>query len=183
MKGRFVMIIGPSAAGKTELVKALLARVPGSARLVTMTTRPQRPGELEGVDYHFVDRAEFERRIAAGDLLEHAEVYGNLYGQSKEVLESSLLAHPYVFGIIDVKGAKALKAIMPEALAIFIDPGSLEDLSARLRTIRAGISEAELEKRLATAAEEMASAAAFDAIIQNAPGRFEETIEQAIRLL
>jgi guanylate kinase len=183
MKGRFIIIIGPSASGKTELVNALLKKVPDSARLITMTTRPPRPGEEDGKDYFFITREEFERRIVRGDFLEHAEVYGNLYGQSKEVLDSYLAKFKYVFAIIDVRGARALKAQIPEALTLFIHAGSLEEIRDRLRQVRAGISDAELAKRLAIAAEELAQANDFDAVVENPTGQFEKAVEAVIRLL
>ncbi len=183
MKGRFIIIVGPSASGKTELVNALLKRVPRSARLVTVTTRPPRPGERDGEDYFFVSRTEFEKRIAEGEFLEYAEVYGNLYGQSKKILDAFLRKYRYVFAIIDVKGAQTLKAHMPESFTVFIRSGSLEEIRARLRKIRVDISEEELERRLATVAEEMTYADAFDASVTNVSGKFPETIENVMRRL
>ncbi len=120
MKGTLVIIIGPSASGKTTLVQELLKRVPESARLVTVTTRSMRPQEKEGVDFFFISRKEFEQRIQEGDFFEHAEVYGNLYGSSKKILDSYLKQYRYVFAIIDVQGAETLRTQVKNTFSIFI---------------------------------------------------------------
>ena len=132
MKGKFIVIVGPSASGKTELVKALVKKIPEAIKLVTVTTREKRPGEVESKDYYFTNKQEFEARIQSGEFFEHAEVYGNYYGSSKKVLEETLENYKYVFAIIDIQGAKTLKSAMPESLTIFIKPGSIQDIKNRL---------------------------------------------------
>ncbi len=180
MKGRLIIIIGPSASGKTELVSELLKKVPDSARLVTITSKPPRQGEN---DYIFITRKEFEDRIAKGEFLEYAEVYGNLYGQSKDALEDLLRSYKYVFAILNVKGARVFKKMMPEALTVFIRAGSLEEIRTRIRKVRAGISQEELSKKIDTAAEELSQAETFDVVVENPTGRFPETVEAVLRLL
>ena len=163
MKGKFVIIVGPSTSGKTEMVKALLERIPDSAKFVSMTTRAPRPDEKDGVDYVFVSCPEFEKRLAAGEFFEYAEVYGNLYGSSRKVLDTSLDRHPFVFAVIDFQGAQTIKAIMPEAFVVFLNPGSIEVVHDRMRKIRTDISEEQMKKRMETARHELSLANTFDA--------------------
>lgn len=181
MKGKFVMIVGPSAAGKTELVRALLEQLPDSARLITTTTRQRRPGETD--EYFFVSREEFEQGIKENDFLEYSEVYGNLYGPSRKVLNSFLEKYKYVFGIIDVQGARTLRESVPGALTIFIHPGSLEDLRGRMRQVREGTPEDELQKRLDIAAHEIALAPSFDHIVENKEGFLDEAVKEVMRIV
>ena len=184
MRGKFIVIVGPSASGKTELVKALVKRVPNSARLVTTTTRERRPGEKD--DYFFTSREEFEKGIAAGEFFEYAEVYGNFYGCSKKVLDDFRAKFEYVFAIIDIQGAETLRRKIHDAFVIFIRSGSLDEIKARLIRARggvSGISKEELEKRLDTAAQELSLASTFDAIVENREGHFAETVEGAINII
>lgn len=180
-KGKFIIIVGPSASGKTELVAALTKRIPNSARLITTTTRAPRPGEKN--DYFFVTREEFEKGIEAGDFFEYAEVYGNLYGPSNKVIESFREKYDWVFAIIDVKGARTLKSKIKDAVAVFLRPASIEDIRKRLLEERKETSKEELEKRLNTAAYEISLAPTFDFIVENRDGKFEETVEKTMRLI
>lgn len=183
MKGKLVIIVGPSASGKTDLTHALLERVQNSARLVTTTTRPMRSGEIDGQDYFFVERTVFNQKITEGEFLEHAEVYGNLYGVSKNNLDTFLKKYDYVFAIIDVQGAQTLKSYIPDALTIFIRSGSLEDIQKRLQHVRNDVSQQELKKRLETSAQELAQATTFDAIVENPFGHFDEAVAGVMELL
>ncbi len=182
MKGKFFVIVGPSASGKTELVKALISKIPNSARLVTKTTRPRRPEEKE-TDYFFISREEFEKGIAEGDFFEYAEVYGNLYGSSKKVLDDFRSKYDYVFAIIDVQGAQTLKEKMPDAHFIFIRPGSIEDIKKRLLRVRRSISTDELQKRLENIAHELSLAETFETVIENPDGRFSEAVQKAMEVV
>jgi guanylate kinase len=184
MKGKFIVIVGPSAAGKTELVTALLKKIPHSARLITTTTRPRRPGEKD--DYFFISREEFEKGIQKEEFFEYAKVYGNFYGASKVVLDTLRAQYKYIFAIIDVKGAQTLKVKIPDALVVFIHPGSIEDTHRRIRKVRRDIAQDELQKRLDTATYELSLAPRFDVIVENKDGHFDDavtTIETIIKNL
>ncbi|MDB5259354.1 MAG: guanylate kinase [Candidatus Taylorbacteria bacterium] len=181
--GTFIIIIGPSGSGKTELVRALLQRVPNSARMITATTRQPRPHERHGREYFFLERSEFEKGIARGDFFEHAEVYGNLYGLSRHILDGFLEKNDFVFLIIDEQGARRLKTDMPESFAIFIRPDSIADLEKRLITARPETPKEELRKRIDTARHELSMADEFDAVVENFDGRFGETVENTLKIL
>ena len=124
-----LVITGPSGVGKGTLIKGLLERVPGLELAVSATTRKPREGEVNGVDYHFLSEADFDRRVAAGEFVEHAEYAGNRYGTLKS--ELSRPARGIVLEI-DVQGARQVREALPEAKLIFIEPPSFEDLERRL---------------------------------------------------
>ncbi|MDE2497252.1 MAG: guanylate kinase [Xanthomonadaceae bacterium] len=166
MSGHLFIVAAPSGAGKSTLVNALLAREPGIALSISHTTRAPRPGDVDGVQYHFVDRATFERMVAHGDFLEHADVFGNCYGTSRGAVEPILKAGRDVLLEIDWQGAEQVRRAMPECVSIFILPPSRAELERRLRT-RATDSEATIEKRLAASREEISHAHAFDYIVVN----------------
>ncbi len=180
--GKFIVIVGPSASGKTELVKALIKKIPNSARLITTTTRERRTEE-KPTDYFFVSRAEFEKGIAAGDFFECADVYGNYYGSSKKVLDEFRKKYDYVFAVIDVQGAQTLKTKIPDALVIFLNPGSVQEIEKRLLRVRAGISQEELAKRHTKIAHELSLASTFDTVIENPEGHFAETVRKAMKII
>ncbi len=164
--GRLFIVAAPSGAGKSTLVNALLAREPGIALSISHTTRAPRPGDVDGVQYHFVDRPTFERMVADGDFLEHADVFGNYYGTSRGAVEPTLEAGRDVLLEIDWQGAEQVRRAMPECVSIFILPPSRAELERRLRA-RATDSEATIEKRLAASREEIAHAGEFDCIVVN----------------
>jgi guanylate kinase len=182
-RGKFIVIVGPSASGKTDLVDALVKKIPHATRLVTTTTRPQRPHEKHAEHYFFISRDEFEQGIAAGDFFEYADVYGNYYGSSQKNLDDTRAKFEYVFAIIDVQGARTLKNKVPDAFVIFLHPGSLDDLKRRIKKVRADISPEELQKRLDTAEKEIALAPTFDATIDNIEGHFDQTVHKVELLL
>jgi guanylate kinase len=172
-RGRLFIVAAPSGAGKSTLVNALLAREPGITLSISHTTRAPRPGDADGVQYHFVDRANFERMIAQGAFLEHAEVFGNYYGTSRDAVEPTLRDGRDVLLEIDWQGAQQVRRAMPECVSIFILPPSRAELERRLRT-RATDSEATIEKRLAASRDEIAHAHEFDCIVVN--DRFEDAV-------
>jgi guanylate kinase len=135
-RGRLVVISAPSGAGKTSIVKAILARNAGMRFSVSATTRPRREHEVEGVDYYFLTREEFLRRVAAGEFAEWQEIYGDCYGTLRSEIERGLQAKNDLLFDLDVKGALSIGELYPEALLIFIEPPSVESLRERLRDRR-----------------------------------------------
>lgn len=164
--GMLLVVSAPSGAGKTSLVRALLKNDPAIRLSVSYTTRPPRPGETDGRDYHFVDVPTFRQMLEAGEFLEHAEVYGNFYGTSRGKIADELATGRDVLLEIDWQGARQVKTHFPAARSVFILPPSLSTLRTRLRG-RGQDSEAVIEKRLAAAAEDVSHAPEFDYIIVN----------------
>ena len=165
-RGRLYVIAAPSGAGKTSLVRAILERRPQLRFSISCTTRPRRPAEQEGRDYFFVDRAEFERRIAAGAFLEYAQVFDNYYGTLKAQVEGLLVDGHDVILEIDWQGARQVRASMPECASIFILPPSLAELERRLRG-RATDSGEVIERRLRDARSDMSHWHEFDFVVVN----------------
>ena len=166
MTGTLYIVAAPSGAGKSSLVNALLEREPGNVLSVSHTTRPPRPGDVDGQHYHFVNRGVFERLIADNAFLEHAEVIGNLYGTSRAAVERLLAKGRDVLLEIDWQGARQVRTLKPDCISIFILPPSREELERRLRT-RAADSAATISLRLAESREEIAHAGDFDYILVN----------------
>jgi len=165
-RGRLFVLSAPSGGGKTTLAEALIAASPRIARSVSHTTRPPRPGERDGVDYHFVDVPTFERMVAAGEFLEHATVFGNRYGTSRGAVEALLARDRDVLLTIDWQGARNIRTLMPGACTIFIVPPSLDELEKRLRG-RGQDSEEVIAGRLAEAKAEIRHWPEFDHLVVN----------------
>lgn len=156
--GKLVIISGPSGAGKSTVVRRLLERCPLPLKLsVSATTRAPRPGERDGVDYHFLPKDEFSRRRKADDFLEWKEVFGrgDFYGTLREETTSGLANGNWVILEIDVEGTLAVIEQNLEAITIFVDPGSMEELERRLRN-RGTETEESVQRRLEVASREMA---------------------------
>jgi guanylate kinase len=149
--------------GKGTLIKGLLERVPGLQLAVSATTRPPREGEVNGVDYHFLSPEDFDRRVAAGEFVEHAEYAGNRYGTLKSELKRP--ARGIVLEI-DVQGARQVREALPDAVQIFIEPPSFEDLERRLAG-RGSDLPTQIERRLEAARDELAAAREFDHRVVN----------------
>lgn len=145
------------------------------AFIVTNTTRPPRPDEVDGVHYHFVSSEEFQALVRGGGLLEHACVYGYWYGAPKAPVREALSQGRDALIKVDVQGAESIRRALPQAVLIFLTPPSMDDLTRRLRQ-RHTESEAELEKRLKTAREEMSRLPIFDYVVVNADGQIERAL-------
>ena len=164
--GRIFVVSAPSGAGKSTLAQALIAATPGVVRSVTYTTRPPRPGEVDGCDYHFISHEAFLQRLAAGEMLESATVHGYLYGTSRRDVQRLCQQGFDVLLIIDCQGAAALRRQSLEALYVFILPPSLGALEERLRQ-RSADDEASMRTRLSIAPAEMAQYRDYDYVIVN----------------
>jgi guanylate kinase len=171
-----VIISGPSGVGKDTIIDALRSRVhePEYHYVVTCTTRARRPGELDGIDYHFLSRDAFDQQRAAGGFLEANEVHGNWYGTPRGQVRDALEAGHDVILKIDVQGAQVVKTKVPGALLVFLIPPSLEDLFQRLRS-RATETADELEIRQRNAAIELARQEDYDYVVTNETGQVERT--------
>lgn len=164
--GNLFLVVAPSGAGKSTLVNALLARDAGIALSVSFTTRPPRPGDENGREYHFVTVEDFKARRARGEFLESAEVHGNFYATSRVWIEERVLAGSDVLLEIDWQGARQVKAVFPHAVGVFILPPSIEALAQRLHK-RGQDSEAVINRRLLAAGSEIAHAPEADYVIIN----------------
>jgi guanylate kinase len=179
-----VIISGPSGVGKDAVIAALRRRdgTHGYHYVVTCTTRPRRPGEVDGVSYHFLDERRFVAMRDTGELLEANEVHGNWYGTPRGQVRDALLAGHDVILKIDVQGAQVVKENVPEAVLIFIVPPSLESLFQRLKS-RATETADQLELRQRNAAIELARQEDYDYIVENRDGEVEATAERIERIL
>ena len=164
--GKVFVITGPSGVGKGTLIEQLLERVPELELSVSATTREPRPGEVDGRDYHFLAAEEFDRRVDAGDFLEHATYSGNRYGTLREEVERRLAEGRSVVLEIEVQGARQVRATMPEAMLIFIAPPDPASLRERLEGRGTDSAEA-IERRLRTAEIELEAQAEFPHVIVN----------------
>jgi guanylate kinase len=160
------VITGPSGVGKGTLIRTLLERIPALELSVSATTRRPRPGEMQGVAYHFLSEEEFEQRVRAGEFVEHARYSGSRYGTLRSELEGRIAGgHPVVLEI-ELQGARQVREAMPEAVQIFIAPPSEEALRARL--VGRGTDDPEqVEARLAAARDELAARDEFGHVVVN----------------
>ena len=165
-RGHLYVIAAPSGAGKTSLLKALMARRPGLEFSVSCTTRNPRPGEVDGRDYHFIARKDFEHLVGADEFIEHANVFGNLYGTRKSVVEAALAEGRDLILEIDWQGAAQVRKRLPEAVQIFILPPSRVELESRLRK-RGSDTEDVVARRLQESTLEMSHWSDFDYVIVN----------------
>jgi guanylate kinase len=176
---QLVIISGPSGVGKDTIMSALREahREPDYHYVVTCTTRPRRPGEVDDVSYHFLNRRQFLAMRDAGGFLEANEVHGNWYGSPRAEVRQALASGKHVILKIDVQGAQAVKERVADALLIFVVPPSLEALFRRLKA-RATESADELELRQRNAALELARQEDYDYIVENRDGEVEKTARQ-----
>lgn len=174
MSGNLYIVSAPSGAGKSSLVTALLARDPAIRLSISYTTRAARPGEEDGVHYHFISREVFQERLGRGEFLESAEVYGNYYGTSQPWIEAERAAGHDILLEIDWQGASQVRRLVPDAISIFILPPSMEALRQRL-TGRGTDSEDVIARRLAAAREDVSHCLEFDYLVVN--DRFEDALD------
>jgi guanylate kinase len=179
-RGSLLVLSAPSGAGKTTLVKALMTRDPSLRFSVSYTTRRPRPGETDGKDYCFVDRARFQEMIERGEFLEHAEVFGNCYGTSLAQVESLRTEGHDVLLEIDWQGARQIRANAPDCRTVFIMPPSVAELERRLRT-RATDSEDVIRRRLGQALDDMSHWAEFGFVVVNE--HLDEAVDGLVAIL
>ena len=172
-----IVISGPSGVGKDAVLNGMKRRRYPLYYAVTATTRPRRERERDSVDYYFVSRADFEKMVERNELLEWANVYGNLYGVPGRQIQEALARGQDAVVKVDVQGAAAIKKIAPQAVFIFLAPPSMNDLESRLRQRRTE-SGVDLELRMATAHEEMKQLPMFDYIVVNHKDGVEAAISQ-----
>jgi len=180
MRGTLFIVAAPSGAGKSSLVNACLARDPGIRLSISFTSRPPRPGERHAEHYHFVDAAQFERMVAAGDFFEHALVHGDWKGTARQSVEPQLAAGRDVLLEIDWQGARQVREQVPDAVSLFILPPSREALEQRMRK-RGQDSEETIARRLAAAREEMSHYGEFDYLIVNED--FDTAVDEMCAIL
>ncbi|MHB8241668.1 MAG: guanylate kinase [Solirubrobacteraceae bacterium] len=172
---RVFVITGPSGVGKGTLIRGLMARVPALELSVSATTRAPRPGEEDGVDYHFLTREQFDQRVSEGDFVEHADYAGRSYGTLRSELEQRVRSGVPVVLEIEVQGARQVRAAMPEAVQVFIAPPSLPALRTRL-VGRGTDDEPEVERRLRVAEEELTAQPEFGHVVVN--DRLDDALER-----
>jgi guanylate kinase len=165
-RGQLFVVSAPSGAGKTTVVERLIASTPGLRRSRSYTSRRARPGETDGVDYHFVSRDRFEAMIAGGQFLEWAEYSGNLYGTAVVDTERELESGTDLVLVIEVQGARQVRRHRPSSVLVFVLPPSAEVLEARLRS-RGEDAEDQVRRRLEVAREEVQAVAEYDYVVVN----------------
>jgi len=173
--GKLIVLTGPSGVGKGTLLRSLLQRHPDLYLSVSATTRQPRPGEVDGKDYFFLTRPQFERMIANGEFLEWAEFAGNLYGTPKSAVEEQIRRGQWVILEIELEGARQVRESFANAFRIFILPPSLPELEYRIRN-RGTDTEEAIARRLQRAKEEIDAATEFDLQIVN--DDFEDTLKR-----
>ena len=178
--GNLYIVTAPSGAGKTSLVRALLQNDSQVRLSVSYTTRPPRPGEVDGKDYHFVGEQKFLEMLEHGDFLESAQVYGNRYGTSQPWIENAMRSGTDILLEIDWQGAAQVRKIFPQAIGIFILPPSLEALLERL-TGRGQDSDEVIARRLAAARDDIRHVEEFDYVIIN--DVFESALQDLIAVV
>ncbi len=178
----FVVLSGPSGAGKDAVLDEMARRGHAFHRVITCTTRPPRENEHDGVDYFFATDAEFDALIASNGLLEHAVVYGHRSGVPRQQVVDMLRQGLDVYVRTDVQGAASIRRLAPGAVLVFIAPSSVDELEERIRA-RGADDEERIQRRLKAAHEEMARRGEFEYVIVNEPGYLEATVDRLLEVL
>lgn len=173
---KLIVISGPSGVGKDTVIERMRLAYPEFYFAVTATTRPRRPGEIDGVHYFFMTRDEFLAARERGEFLESAEVYGHLYGVPKERVRRALRSGKSVVVKVDVQGAASIRRLVPQAILIFLAPPSMSELMQRLRR-RKTDDPATLMERITTASRELAQVFEFDYVVFNESDQVDRTLE------
>lgn len=174
-KPLLLVLSGPSGAGKDAVLSRIKELKVPLDFIVTLTTRHRRPEENDGIDYHFISDERFKKMIRAGELLEHANVYGNLYGVPKEPVKQALDTGRDVILKVDIQGADTIKKILPQAVSIFLTAPSMQELTDRLRR-RNTESKMDFDLRLQTAIEEIKSLHSFDYVVINKQQKIDSVV-------
>jgi guanylate kinase len=177
---RVFVITGPSGVGKGTLIRGLMEHIPQLELSVSATTRSPRPGEADGVDYHFLSSEDFERHVQAGEFVEHADYAGRRYGTLRSELERRVAQGAPVVLEIEVQGARQVRAAMPSAVQVFIAPPSLAALSTRLIGRGTDGSE-EVQRRLDVAEQELAARDEFAHVVVN--DRLEDALAELVAII
>ncbi len=177
-----VVISGPSGVGKDATLQRMKERNLSFHFVVTATTRPKRPGEVDGVDYHFVSMGEFADMIEKGELLEYAVVYGDYKGIPKKHVREALASGKDVILRIDVQGAATIRKLIPNAVTIFLTAESEEELIQRLQRRKTESPDA-LKMRIATARQEMKRIREFKYVVVNREGHLDETVDKVVSII
>ena len=177
-----IVISGPSGVGKDAVIEGLEKRDVSFHFVVTVNTRPPRPGEVDGVDYIFVSEAQFHQMVARGELLEHARVYNNYKGVPREHVHQALESGEDVILRLDVQGARRIREVFPEAVLIFLVTPDADDLVERME-MRQADSEADMQIRRAKLADEMKCIGEFDYLVPNREGKLEEAVDTILAII
>lgn len=177
-----IVISGPSGVGKDSVVQEMKARRVPFHFVVTANSRPPRPGEVNGVDYFFVSKEEFERMLENDELLEHAIVYGQHKGIPKQQVRDALASGKDVVMRLDVQGAATIRRLVPEAVLIFLSASSEEELITRLRQRHAD-TEAQIQTRIAMSRDEMKRIGEYDYVVINRDGALTEAVDQVLTII
>lgn len=181
-KGTLVVISAPSGGGKTTVIKKIMDALPYTGKIVTSTSREPRAQEKDGVDYHFLSKAEFEKRIANNEFVEHALYADHYYGVEKSALEEGLAKHRIAFITPDVQGKKHYNEMGIPHTSIFLMPEDMELLKRNIAQ-RGGMDEETLKKRMKAAEEEVSEAHLYDYMIVNREGQLDKVAIQIMKIL
>lgn len=181
-QGLLLIISSPSGGGKDSVIRELLKIFPNSARFITTTSRPPRPGNTNGVDYYFINQKQFAKQIKNGDFLEYNIYAGQYYGTEKEKLEKMLSQHDIVFTQIEVNGKHNLDKQDIENVSIFLLPENLEILKKRIQR-RGGLTPEIITERLKTAEKEILDSADYDYRLVNKDGKMSETVNEIATII
>ncbi|OGH59505.1 MAG: guanylate kinase [Candidatus Magasanikbacteria bacterium RIFCSPHIGHO2_01_FULL_33_34] len=181
-KSIFVVISSPSGGGKDTIIAKLMNIFSGSVKLLTTTTRDKRPGDVSGINYNFISKESFEKKIKNNELVEYNNFNGNYYGIEKEILAKTLANNRLVFTNIDVNGRANLKKSGVDHLSIFLLPDSIDVLENRIRE-RGGVEESELKKRLKIAKKEIKMANKYDYKVVNKEGYLDMAVKEIEKII